>query len=428
MVLMITNSIRHHLLQPFRRVINPSIRTYLSRRYALSAHSTPSGRLPTNDQDHQIIQAAKSFIKAHELTGSPSLDSWSDLELVRKRKRVDLIRSGVHEWERLSKLASELQLISTSDPDPDMRQIAFAELESLGSSSPSAYQQPTLCQIRSQLLQALFPTPHTHRQSALVEIKPGVGGVEAAHFATSLMNIYTRHALRQKWRVRPVNVEWMASGQGMDGLREAILEIEGEEVYGRMRWEAGVHRVQRVPVMQNTSAVHTSTAAVIVLPLDPENQDPSEEVLFEEKDVRMETMRSQGAGGQHVNKTESAVRLTHVPTGIVVSMQDSRSQHQNRARAFMILRARLSDLKSQQKQIEERGLRLSQVKTSDRNQKIRTYNFQQGRVTDHRIGLTLPRLHDLMEGGETLESIWSYLAESEMKQSIDSLIKSPTEQ
>lgn len=154
-------------------------------------------------------------------------------------------------------------MISNNDPDPDMRSIALAELEGLHASSPSS-DPNSFAAIRSTLLQSLFPTPTTHRQSALVEIKPGVGGVEAAHFATSLMNVYTRHALRQKWRVKPVIVEFMTSGQGMDGLREATLEIEGEDVYGRMRWEAGVHRVQRVPVMQNTSAVHTSTAAVIV--------------------------------------------------------------------------------------------------------------------------------------------------------------------
>ncbi|KAH9822212.1 hypothetical protein DFH28DRAFT_1180350 [Melampsora americana] len=372
----------------------------------------------TQNEDQALIQAVKKFIKSNEII--PSQGSWSDGEFLKKSKRIDSIKSTLDEWERVMNLVSELQLISNTDPDPDMRQIALSELESLYSSSDQESSN-NLSNIKSRLLESLFPTPSSHRQSALVEIKPGVGGVEAAHFATSLMNLYTRHALRQKWIVKPVNVEYMVSGHSMDGLREATLEIEGENVYKRMRWEAGVHRVQRVPVMQNTSSVHTSTAAV--LPLDPGNQDSQEEALFEDKDVRMETMRSQGAGGQHVNKTESAVRLTHVPTGIVVSMQDSRSQHQNRARAFMILRARLSDLRNQQKQVEERGLRLSQVKTSDRNQKIRTYNFQQGRVTDHRIGLTLPRLHDVMEGGETLESIWMRLAEDELKQAIKSLLE-----
>ncbi|EGG01250.1 uncharacterized protein MELLADRAFT_92621 [Melampsora larici-populina 98AG31] len=173
----------------------------------------------------------------------------------------------------------------------------------------------------------------------------------------------------------------MVSGHSMDGLREAPLEIKGEDVYKRMRWEAGVHCVQCVPVMQNTSLVHTSTAAVIVLAFDPGNQDRQEEALFEDKDVRTETMRSQGVGGQHVNKTESVVRLTHVPNW--------------NSRVFMILRAILSDLRNQQKQVEERGLRLLQL--------ICVF---QGRVTDHRIGLTLPRLHYVMEGDETLESIW----------------------
>ncbi|KAH9453497.1 hypothetical protein Pst134EA_024366 [Puccinia striiformis f. sp. tritici] len=202
-----------------------------------------------------------------------------------------------------------------------------------------------------------------------------------------------------------------------------MADQTGPDVYGSLRWEAGVHRVQRIPFLQTTCAIHTSTASVIVLPLSPPGSEKNvEENLFEEKDLRLETMRAQGAGGQHVNKTESAVRLTHIPTGTVVMMQDSRSQHQNRERAYMILRARLLDLKLRQKVIENRENRLSQVKNSNRSEKIRTYNFPQGRVTDHRIGLTLPRLNDIVEGGETIDIIWDGLEKDEETEILDSLI------
>ncbi|KAH9453499.1 hypothetical protein Pst134EA_024366 [Puccinia striiformis f. sp. tritici] len=255
-----------------------------------------------------------------------------------------------------------------------MREIARTELGAISEETMPT----TITELKENLIKLISPRPMAYSQSALVEIKAGVGGIEAAHFATLLMSLYTRLATRKRWQIKPVSVEHMHSGQGQDGLREAVLEIEGPDVYGSLRWEAGVHRVQRIPFLQTTCAIHTSTASVIVLPLSPPGSEKNvEENLFEEKDLRLETMRAQGAGGQHVNKTESAVRLTHIPTGTVVMMQDSRSQHQNRERAYMILRARLLDLKLRQKVIENRENRLSQVKNSNRSEKIRTYNFPQ---------------------------------------------------
>ncbi|MBW0519778.1 hypothetical protein O181_059493 [Austropuccinia psidii MF-1] len=370
-----------------------------------------------SEQDHQIIRMTRSLLIDFNdnLTSKSSLNN---SKLIKNQKLLKSLNSDLNEFDRLSSLAADLTNIYETDPDRDLREIALSELQSI--QQPLQY---SIQALKRTFIQTLSPTPSSYMQSALIEIKPGVGGVEASHFATSLMSIYKCFATRKKWNLKPVSIDYMTSGLGQEGLREAVLEIEGKGAYGSLRWEAGVHRVQRVPVMQNTAAIHTSTASVIVLPLSSSEADDLEDGLFNEKDVRVDTMRSQGAGGQHVNKTESAVRLTHIPTGIVVSMQDSRSQHQNRARAYMILRARLIDQRNRQKQIEERGLRLSQVKSSNRSEKIRTYNFQQGRVTDHRIGLTLPRLNDILEGGETLELIWDSLEKVEEDEMVENILR-----
>ncbi|POW15538.1 hypothetical protein PSHT_06547 [Puccinia striiformis] len=348
--------------------------------------------------DTELIRAARNYLLNLDSSASASaLESAAKYESIRKQKTVLPLKLNIEKYDQLSSLACELKTIAENDPDTDMREIARTELGAISEETMPT----TITELKENLIKLISPRPMAYSQSALVEIKAGVGGIEAAHFATLLMSLYTRLATRKRWQIKPVSVEHMHSGQGQDGLREAVLEIEGPDVYGSLRWEAGVHRVQRIPFLQTTCAIHTSTASVIVLPLSPPGSEKNvEENLFEEKDLRLETMRAQGAGGQHVNKTESAVRLTHIPTGTVVMMQDSRSQHQNRERAYMILRARLLDLKLRQKVIENRENRLSQVKNSNRSEKIRTYNFPQGRVTDHRIGLTLPRLNDIVEGGE----------------------------
>lgn len=240
----------------------------------------------------------------------------------------------------------------------------------------------------------LVPPSPTRSLSTLVELKAGVGGSEAALFLTDLLRVYVRYAGSCGWQSSIVQSSEVSSG----GLREAIVEIKGEGAYDALRWESGVHRVQRVPATEASGRVHTSTVAIIVLPLSEEGEPSGDDSLFKMEDVKIEVMRARGAGGQHVNKTESAVRLTHIPTGITVSMQDERSQHQNKRRAFQVLRARLMDIKITQDIADRREARRSIVRSADRSEKIRTYNYAQDRVTDHRIGLSMMNLQSVMEG------------------------------
>ncbi|KAG6330849.1 hypothetical protein ID866_8242 [Astraeus odoratus] len=251
----------------------------------------------------------------------------------------------------------------------------------------------------------LVPPSPTRSLSALVELKAGVGGSEAALFLTDLLRVYVRYAGSCGWQSSMVQSSEVTGG----GLREAIVEIKGDGAYDALRWESGVHRVQRVPATEASGRVHTSTVAIIVLPLSEEGEPSGDDNLFKMEDVKVEVMRARGAGGQHVNKTESAVRLTHIPTGITVSMQDERSQHQNKRRAFQVLRARLMDIKITQDIAQRREARRSIVRSADRSEKIRTYNYAQAgpsdRVTDHRIGLSMMNLQSVMEGDAIQEFI-----------------------
>ena len=269
-----------------------------------------------------------------------------------------------------------------ADPalDRDMRELAEVERAEAGERLEKA---------EKDLQVALLPKDADDEKSAIVEIRAGTGGDEAALFAGDLFRMYVRYAEAHGWKAELVS----ASEGTMGGYKEIIAEISGRGVFARMKFESGVHRVQRVPATETQGRIHTSAATVAVLP-EVEEVD----VAINEADLRIDTLRSGGAGGQHVNKTESAIRITHIPTGIVVMMQEERSQHRNRAKAMGILRARLYDQQLQSRDSERAADRKAMVGSGDRSERIRTYNFPQGRVTDHRINLTLYKLDKVMEG------------------------------
>ncbi len=259
--------------------------------------------------------------------------------------------------------------------------------------------------LEQELALRLMPRDPNDEKNVLVEIRGGAGGEEAALFAADLYRMYGRYAERQGWKVELLS----SNPTDIGGFKEVIFMVEGDGAFSRLKYERGVHRVQRIPVTEAGGRIHTSTVTVTVLP-EAEEVD----VAVDPDDLRVETMRSGGAGGQHVNKTESAVRITHIPSGIVVSCQDEKSQHKNRAKAMRVLRARLKALYDSEREKELSDERKSQVGTGDRSERIRTYNFPQGRVTDHRVGLTLHRLESVLDGD--IEEILHALAAQEQKE------------
>ena len=275
-------------------------------------------------------------------------------------------------------LAETRELIDSDDPE--MAQEAKAEATRL---------QTSIDDLLERIKPALVPHDPLDDRPAIVEIRGGTGGDEAALFAADLYRMYTRFAEDRGWRIEVIS----QSGGTLGGVKEAIFKVKGEGAYGAMRWESGVHRVQRVPVTENQGRIHTSAATVAVLP-EAEEID----LKIEDKDLRIDVFRSSGPGGQSVNTTDSAVRITHIPSGIVVSQQDQKSQLQNKLKAMEVLRARLLDAKIAEQEAARARMRKTQVGTGDRSAKIRTYNYPQNRVTDHRINLTLHELTNVLNG------------------------------
>lgn len=265
--------------------------------------------------------------------------------------------------------------------DPDMRQMARDELESLETETES---------LEQRLQKLLLPRDPNDERSIFLEIRAGTGGQEAGIFAGDLLRMYTRYAERRGWKVEIMSAHESEAG----GFREVIARVIGQGAWSRLKFESGVHRVQRVPETESQGRIHTSACTVAILP----EVDDVDSVDVDPNDLRVDTFRSSGAGGQHVNTTDSAIRITHLPTGIVVECQDERSQHKNRARAMSLLNARLLEAQVQQQKDERAAERKLQVGSGDRSERIRTYNFPQGRVTDHRIGLTLYDLDKIIDG------------------------------
>lgn len=311
-----------------------------------------------------------------------SQDAANDMTLFRSvtKERSELLPAT----ERYAEYKSaEADLITAKEwlSDPDMRDMAKEEIERLGT---------RLEELTTRLERLMIPRDPKDGANIILEVRAGTGGDEAALFAGDLLRMYTRYAERQGWQVEMMN----AADSEVGGFKEVIVRISGNDVYKAMKFESGAHRVQRVPATESQGRIHTSACTVAVL-AEPEE---AEAIEINTSDLRIDTFRASGAGGQHINKTDSAVRITHLPSGVVVECQDERSQHRNREKAMKVLSARLQDAADRERQAKEASERKSLVGTGDRSERIRTYNFPQGRMTDHRVNLTLYKLDYIMDG------------------------------
>lgn len=301
-------------------------------------------------------------------------------EIGREQARIEPIVEAFREWRELRAEIADTEGLLAESSDAEMRELASVELAALRERSE---------ELEERLKELLLPQDPNDERDVIVEIRAGAGGDEAGLFAADLFRMYTRYAEARRWKVDVLS----ANDTGVGGYKEVIFEVHGDEVYASLKWESGVHRVQRVPQTETQGRIHTSTASVVVLP-EAEEID----IDIPDADVRFDVFRSSGPGGQSVNTTDSAVRVTHGPTGIVVSCQDEKSQLQNKAKALRILRSRLLDMEEAKRAAELGEARKGAIGTGDRSEKIRTYNFPQSRVTDHRVGLTTHRLTAILDG------------------------------
>ncbi|MGE8320292.1 MAG: peptide chain release factor 1 [Comamonas sp.] len=324
---------------------------------------------------------------------------------VLSREHVD-VSAVAGRYQRHQQVEADVATAREMLADPDMADMAQEEIAS---------GEAELEQLESQLQRMLLPRDPDDARNAFLEIRAGTGGDESALFAGDLARMYTRYAERQGWRVEIMS----ANESELGGYKEVVLRFEGDSIYGAMRFESGGHRVQRVPATETQGRIHTSACTVAVMPEPDEHQA----ITLNPADLRIDTFRASGAGGQHINKTDSAVRVVHLPTGIVAECQDGRSQHSNKAKALQVLQARLQEKERSERAAKEAAMRKGLIGSGDRSDRIRTYNFPQGRMTDHRINLTLYKLGFIMDGDlqELMESLQAareaeQLAELEVNQ------------
>lgn len=353
----------------------------------------------------KLDKMLERYEKLNELVGDADviarLDEWRAYtkELADIRETVEKYK----EYKSCLNEQEEIKILLPDEKDPEMRALYEAEIEEC---------KTKLDTIVSELRILLIPKDPDDDKNVIMEIRGGAGGEEASLFAAELYRMYLKYAEKNRWKTEEIDVNETELG----GIKEVVFSISGKSCYAKLKYESGVHRVQRVPETESQGRVHTSTATVAVLP-----EATDVEVHIDEKDLRVDTLRSSGAGGQHINKTESCIRLTHIPTGIVVLCQDERSQTKNREKAMKVLKSRLYDYYQSQADKEYSENRRSQVGTGDRSERIRTYNFPQGRVTDHRIGLTLYSIENFMLGDidEMVEALAIADREAKLSQGFD---------
>ncbi|KAB0265216.1 peptide chain release factor 1 [Microvirga brassicacearum] len=353
---------------------------------------------PPQERLHAIL--ARHDIVMATLNAGPDPETF--VALSRELAELDGVVAAIRAYHAMEDNLRGLQaLLVDPGTDPEMRSLVEDELPEAREAVANAAQD---------LRVMLLPRDEADEKSAILEIRAGTGGDEAALFAGDLFRMYVRYADLKGWKVEMVSESEGTAG----GYKEIIAEVKGRNVFARLKFESGVHRVQRVPDTETSGRIHTSAATVAVLP-EAEEVD----IAINDSDLKIDTMRAQGAGGQHVNKTESAIRITHLPTGMVIFVQDERSQHKNRARAMSLLRARLYDAERSAKDAVRAADRKAQVGSGDRSERIRTYNFPQGRVTDHRINLTLYKLEEVLAGNALDELIDALTADYQAAQLAD---------
>ena len=342
-----------------------------------------------------MIEKLETMLKRYdeltELTSSPEvladMDKWKKYA----KERADLEDAVIkyQEYKKVEQEGSDAEKSLAAETDPEMKELLSEEYYDC---------KKRLADITDELKILLLPKDPDDDKNVIVEIRGGAGGEEAALFGYELYRMYLKYAEKNRWKTEEIDSNFTELG----GVKEVVFSVVGKGVYSKLKYESGVHRVQRVPETETQGRIHTSTVTVAVL---PEAEDV--EVEIDEKDLKIDTYRSSGAGGQHVNKTESCIRMTHLPTGIVVTCQDERSQIKNREKAMKVMKSRLYDYYNSKYQSEYAANRKSLVGTGDRSERIRTYNFPQGRITDHRIGYTVYSLEDFLEGniGDLIEAL-----------------------